>query len=213
MVILSIAEIASCATEPHELKRREEQNEMEMLSRKVFDKYREVQQEGKYNMFSEEARLEVGLDKKDYLNLIENFDKYMERYNCAWNIIKDVKLFETELPSFCEYCKKTDILWVDRAGGMWMLPDDLREQVYAVEEKMHGVVYAVIDSLANLAGETVHMRSFLFSSDIDEDEPIAAFECDGGVGTYAYVINPDWDISEAGTIAIYEDEHGIHRSY
>ena len=99
----------------------------------------------------------------------------------------------------------TDIVYFNKDGLSLPLPVDVREQVYEAEEAIEGIVYAVIDSECDLGDATVLMRSFLFYSILDEDEPVFAASYDNmTVTTYAYVMNLTWDIQEAGSISIKE---------
>ena len=49
-------------------------------SKEQFKAYRRVQDSGAYNMFTPDAILSTGLDKETYFDIIEHYDKYIEKY-------------------------------------------------------------------------------------------------------------------------------------
>tara|TARA_R100001230_G_C5561661_1_gene86065 strand:+ start:38 stop:208 length:171 start_codon:yes stop_codon:yes gene_type:complete len=49
-------------------------------TKEQFKSYTRVQTSGVYNMFSPDAILATGLDKETYFDIIENYDKYTEKY-------------------------------------------------------------------------------------------------------------------------------------
>lgn len=50
------------------------------VTTKEFKSYLEVQTSGKYNMFSQEAFVETGLDKETYLNVMKHYKELVEEY-------------------------------------------------------------------------------------------------------------------------------------
>lgn len=51
-----------------------------MVTKEQFAAYRKVQNEGKYNMFDQRAIQATGLSKEVYMDIIQNFSKYLEKY-------------------------------------------------------------------------------------------------------------------------------------
>tara|TARA_R100000231_G_scaffold6941_1_gene9936 strand:- start:243 stop:401 length:159 start_codon:yes stop_codon:yes gene_type:complete len=51
-----------------------------MVTREDFEAYEEVREEGMYNMFSPDAILMSGLDKKTYLEIMQNYSKLKEKF-------------------------------------------------------------------------------------------------------------------------------------
>lgn len=54
--------------------------EDDKLKDKLF-RYEVVRLQGNYNMFDPRARLQTGLTKKDYMYIIKNYSKLMERFS------------------------------------------------------------------------------------------------------------------------------------
>ena len=53
---------------------------MENITKEMFDSYKKVQNSGVYNMFTPDAVLATGLDKKTYFTIIENYEELSEKY-------------------------------------------------------------------------------------------------------------------------------------
>lgn len=53
---------------------------MNDITAKNFKAYLEVQSSGKYNMFSQYAIYESGLDKETYMNILKNYSELVEKY-------------------------------------------------------------------------------------------------------------------------------------
>ena len=51
-----------------------------MITREDFEAYEEVRQEGMYNMLSPNAILMSGLDKKTYLEILQNYSELKEKF-------------------------------------------------------------------------------------------------------------------------------------
>lgn len=53
-----------------------------MVTKEIFDKYVKIQIGGKYNMFMDahEACKAVGCSWKDYIDILENYAKYMVEF-------------------------------------------------------------------------------------------------------------------------------------
>lgn len=45
-----------------------------LVCQEDFDRYEAVRRHGRFNMFSEEARMETGLDKTTYRAILSNYD-------------------------------------------------------------------------------------------------------------------------------------------
>jgi len=54
--------------------------EVGMVTREDFEAYEEVREEGMYNMFSPDAILMSGLDKKTYLEIMQNYSELKEKF-------------------------------------------------------------------------------------------------------------------------------------
>lgn len=53
---------------------------MEYIKAEDFKSYLEVQSSGLYNMFSQEAIYDSGLDKETYMSIIKNYSNLVEKY-------------------------------------------------------------------------------------------------------------------------------------
>lgn len=51
------------------------------ITKQMFERYRRVQQEGRFNMLSREAQLLTGLDKDEYMHIIKNYGELSELYS------------------------------------------------------------------------------------------------------------------------------------
>lgn len=47
-----------------------------MINKKIFDEFKEIQESGKYNMMDSRVRQILGLDKKTFFYLLENYDNF-----------------------------------------------------------------------------------------------------------------------------------------
>jgi len=50
------------------------------VTQEQFNEFVEVQEGGEYNMMSPEARMQTTLNKKEWLDVIKNYDKYASMY-------------------------------------------------------------------------------------------------------------------------------------
>jgi PAS domain-containing protein len=53
---------------------------MSEITKEMFQAYEEVRKRGRFNMFDPRARELTGLSREDYLNIISNYNTYMEKW-------------------------------------------------------------------------------------------------------------------------------------
>jgi len=51
------------------------------ITKEQFEQFINIQEAGEFNMMSPEARMQTDLDKKQWLDIIRNYDKYASMFN------------------------------------------------------------------------------------------------------------------------------------
>lgn len=60
-----------------------------MVTRKVFEKYQEIQESGEMNMWSQMVEFNTGISREDHLDIIKNYKEIFDRYVNNIVIIND----------------------------------------------------------------------------------------------------------------------------